>query len=76
MIINHMKIKIAFFILISIYNKHSIAQDSSLSIYAHSFSNIDKETIKKLLENKKPEGFYHSIIHINNRKKNNKTSLL
>ncbi|WP_342601552.1 fimbria/pilus outer membrane usher protein [Proteus terrae] len=72
MIINHMKIKIAFFILISIYNKHSIAQDSSLSIYAHSFSNIDKETIKKLLENKKPEGFYHSIIHINNRKKTTK----
>ncbi|QPB79651.1 fimbrial biogenesis outer membrane usher protein [Proteus sp. GOKU] len=69
MIINHIKTKIAFFILIYIYNKHTVAQDSSLSIYAHSFSNIDKETIKQLLENKKPEGFYHSIIHINNRKK-------
>ncbi|HEM7578181.1 TPA: fimbrial biogenesis outer membrane usher protein, partial [Serratia marcescens] len=29
----------------------------------------DNETIKLLLDNKKPEGFYHSIIHINNRKK-------
>lgn len=64
-----MKTKAVFFILISIYNKNTIAQDSSLSIYAHAFSNIDKETIKQLLENKKPEGFYHSIIYINNRKK-------
>lgn len=69
MIINHIKTKLTFLILISIYNQHTIAQDSSLSIYTHSFSNIDKETIKQLLENKKPEGFYYSIIHINNRKK-------
>ncbi|MDS0788604.1 fimbria/pilus outer membrane usher protein [Proteus vulgaris] len=69
MIINNMKKKVALFILISIYNKNTIAQDSSLSIYAHSFSNVDNETIKLLLDNKKPEGFYHSIIHINNRKK-------
>ncbi|UPK79395.1 fimbria/pilus outer membrane usher protein [Proteus vulgaris] len=69
MIINHIKTKLTFFILISIYNQHTIAEDSSLSIYAHSFSKIDKETIKQLLENKKPEGFYYSIIHINNRKK-------
>lgn len=69
MIINHIKTKLTFLILISIYNQHTIAQDSSLSIYTHSFPNIDKETIKQLLENKKPEGFYYSIIHINNRKK-------
>ncbi|UDN38056.1 fimbria/pilus outer membrane usher protein [Proteus sp. NMG38-2] len=69
MIINHIKTKLTFFILISIYNQHTIAEDSSLSIYAHSFSKIDKETIKQLLENKKSEGFYYSIIHINNRKK-------
>ncbi|MBI6531106.1 fimbrial biogenesis outer membrane usher protein [Proteus vulgaris] len=69
MIIKHIKIKIAFFILTSVYNKYTIAQDSALSIYTHLFSNIDNETIKLLLENKKPEGFYHSIIYINNRKK-------
>lgn len=69
MIINHIKTKLTFLILITIYNQHTIAQDSSLSIYTHSFPNIDKETIKQLLENKKPEGFYYSIIHINNRKK-------
>ncbi|WP_100159379.1 fimbria/pilus outer membrane usher protein [Proteus columbae] len=67
--INSKKIEITFFILMITFNNNSIAKNKHLSLYSHSFSNVNDETIKLLLENKKPEGFYHSIIHINNRKK-------
>ncbi|QIG06044.1 fimbria/pilus outer membrane usher protein [Proteus sp. ZN5] len=63
------KKEITFFILMIIFNKDAIAQNNLLSLYSHSFSNISDETIKLLIEDKKPEGFYHSIIYINNRKK-------
>ncbi|CRL59670.1 FimD/PapC N-terminal domain-containing protein [Proteus vulgaris] len=53
----------------SIYYKDTFAQNNSLSLYSNSFSNISDDTIKLLLEDKKPEGFYHSIIYVNNRKK-------
>ncbi|WP_193016577.1 MULTISPECIES: fimbria/pilus outer membrane usher protein [Gammaproteobacteria] len=62
------KIKIVFFILMTIYGRDTKSQDNSLSIYAHSLSNIDDVTIKSLLENKNPEGIYHVTIYINNRK--------
>lgn len=52
-----------------IFNKDTVAQNNFLSLYSYSLFNISDDTIKLLLENKKPEGFYHSIIHINNRKK-------
>ncbi len=69
-----MKIKLkkralTLFILIVAFNNNAIAKNNTFSLYSHSFSNVSNETIKLLLENKKPEGFYHSIIHINNRKK-------
>ncbi|WP_311751947.1 fimbria/pilus outer membrane usher protein [Proteus columbae] len=63
------KREVTFFIFMIIFTKDTIAQDNFLSLYSNSFSNISDETIKLLLEDKKPEGFYHSIIHINNRKK-------
>ncbi|MEQ5205861.1 fimbria/pilus outer membrane usher protein [Proteus sp. fly-1067] len=63
------KKEITFFILMSIYYKDTFAQNNSLSLYSNSFSNISDDTIKLLLEDKKPEGFYHSIIYVNNRKK-------
>lgn len=63
------KRELTLFILIITFNNNSIAKNNTLSLYSHSFSNVSDETIKLLLENKKPEGFYHSIIHINNRKK-------
>lgn len=53
----------------SIYYKDTFAQNNFLSLYSNSFSNINDDTIKLLIEDKKPEGFYHSIIYINNRKK-------
>ncbi|VTP86743.1 outer membrane fimbrial usher protein [Proteus vulgaris] len=63
------KKEITFFILMIIFNKDTVAQNNFLSLYSYSLFNISDDTIKLLLENKKPEGFYHSIIHINNRKK-------
>lgn len=63
------KREFTFFIFMIICTKDVIAQNNFLSLYSNSFSNINDETIKLLLEDKKPEGFYHSIIHINNRKK-------
>ncbi|WP_099075446.1 fimbria/pilus outer membrane usher protein [Proteus alimentorum] len=63
------KIENTFFVLMIIFSKDVIAQNNSLSLYSHSFSNVSEETIKLLLENNKPEGFYHSFIHINNKKK-------
>lgn len=63
------KRELTLFILIIAFNNNAIAKNNTLSLYSHSFSNVSDETIKLLLENKKPEGFYHSIIHINNRKK-------
>lgn len=63
------KKEITFFILMSIYYKDTFAQNNFLSLYSNSFSNINDDTIKLLIEDKKPEGFYHSIIYINNRKK-------
>ncbi|WP_368926663.1 fimbria/pilus outer membrane usher protein [Proteus columbae] len=67
--IKYKKMEFTFFIFIIICTKDAIAQNNFLSLYSNSFSNINDETIKLLLEDKKPEGFYHSIIHINNRKK-------
>lgn len=67
--IKYKKKEVIFFIFMIICTKDAIAQNNFLSLYSNSFSNINDETIKLLLENKKPEGFYHSIIHINNRKK-------
>ncbi len=68
--IKYKKKEVIFFIFMIICTKDAIAQNNFLSLYSNSFSNINDETIKLLLENKKPEGFYHSIIHINNKKKN------
>lgn len=63
------KIKFTLFILINIFNKDTIAKNKSVSLYSHAFSNINDKTIELLLEDKKPEGFYYSIIYINDRKK-------
>lgn len=69
MMIKLKKRKLTLFILMIIFHSKAIAKNNTISLYSSLFSNVSDEKIKQLLENKKPEGFYHSIIYINNRKK-------